>query len=103
MKNANLISVSVLIDKYVTVHLNKNEPQQKKETYIFRGTTRQHREDEKKLKRETPHLVIPNGHMYWTHKHKHIPKKQQIKKRYAHNTQIVIGNDDRCWLILDSF
>lgn len=85
MKNADLISVSVLIDKYVTVHLNKNDPNKKKHTYSAKLQDNFEKKKKKKMERNTS-----SCHTKWTpgHKYTQTSKKQQIKKRYAHNTKM---------------
>lgn len=50
-----------LIDKYVAVHLNENDPN--KNTYsIHKQETISRRAEKQMESRETPHLAIPNGH-----------------------------------------
>lgn len=70
-----------LIDKYVAVHLNENDPN--KSTYSihkhcrFRRTTRQFREEKKNKWNREKHLILP---------YQMDTKQKQIKKR-AQRTQ----------------
>lgn len=84
MKNANLISVSVLIDKYVTVHLNKNDPNKKTHLNIY-SVEQQDNFKMKKKKKKKKHLILPYqmGMFVQTY-----TKKQQIKALRTHNTKM---------------
>lgn len=76
-----------LIDKYVAVHLNENDPN--KNTYSihkhcrFRRTTRQFREEQKNKWNREKHLILP---------YQMDTKQKQIKKRaqrkLTHNTKM---------------
>lgn len=59
MKNVNVISVSGLIDKCVTVHLNKNGPSKNMKHTHTQIPSQLQRRRQKQISKGTPHLDIP--------------------------------------------